>query len=161
MPNRRELVSALGFGAATLAMRPAWALEASPENASPAPWWLLAPLGRGSILKHGWVINDLGPIQSGASVLSLSGNRSLRIHICLHDGNPKGFAHSDMFDLIVMDHGKGVRSVPEDLAPTLLLLADRIRDNESMEVDDNQLGGISRLMTHSERVRAFGARQIN
>ena len=161
MPSRRQLVSALGFGAATLAIRPAWALEASPEHASPAPWWLIAPFNRGTVLKNGWVIDDLAPIHSGASVLSMSGNGRLRIHICLHDGSPKGFAHSDMFDLIVMDHGQGVKSVPEHLAPTLLLLADRIRDNEAVEVDENQLGGISRLMTHSERVRAFGARQIN
>ena len=161
MPSRRELVSALGFGAATLAMRPAWAIEGAPEPTSPAPWWLIAPLQRGSTLKDGWVIEDLDPIRSGAAVLSLSGNSRLRIHICLHDGRPKGFAHTDMFDLIVMDHGEGVRAVPENLAPTLLLLADRIRDNEAMEVDDNQLSGISRLMTHSERVRAFGARQIN
>jgi len=85
---------------------------------------------------------------------------SLRVHICLHDGKPKGIAYSELFDLIVMDHGRGVRPVPEELASALLLLADTMRENEWADVPKHQFDGIHRMMTHAERVRSFGASHL-
>jgi hypothetical protein len=161
MPTRRELVSVLGAGAATVAIRPTLALGEARESISASPWWLIAPLTPGSPLLDGWKVDHLGPITEGASVLSLTGNGSLRVHICLHQGRPKGFAYTELFDLIVMDHGRGVKDVPADLSPTLNLLERTIRDNESMEVGEAEFQGLTRLMTHSERVSAFGASKLN
>ena len=161
MPTRRELVSVLGFGSATMALHPALALGDSGGESSPEPWWLIAPLKEGSTLLNGWSVSGLGPIKDGAAVLTLGGNSRLRIHLCLHQGEPKGYANSELFDLIVMDHGHSVRTVPEDLAPVLLRLETIIRDNEAKELGSIEFDGLTRLMTHSERVQAFGADHLN
>lgn len=114
----------------------------------------------GTTLDGEWQITDLGPIQDGSSVLNLSHpeQESLRIHICLHAGSPKGFAHTELFDLIVIDHGRGVRKVPDDLAPALLQLAAAIQDNEL--ANNSAFAHVADMMTHKERVHAFGASQI-
>ena len=127
----------------------------------PAPWWLLQPLQVGSELEGQWNIEDLGPIEDGAAVLTIRRrNEALNVHICLHDGKPKGIAYSELFDLIVMDHGCGVRTVPENLSSALFILAEIIRQNEWADVPNTQLDGIHRMMTHSERVQSFGASHL-
>ena len=161
MQSRRSLIQTLAATTAGAlvgtAPAPVQAQEYGEGEQFAPPWWLLAPLGENDRLEDGWVLKDLSPIRDGATVLTLSRRKeSLRVHICLHDGSPKGLAFSELFDLIVMDHGRGVRRVPNDLSPTLLLLSDMIRENEWNDVPNHRLDGINRMMTHSERVRAFG-----
>jgi len=163
MQSRRKIMQ-------TLAATTAGAVVGTPVAAAKplgetdhyaAPWWLLAPLQEGEHLEDRWILHSLSPIKEGASVLTLQrGSTSLRIHICLHDGAPKGLAYSELFDLIVMDHGRGVRAVPEDLSPTLLFLSDIIRENEWNDVPNHRLDGINRMMTHADRVRAFGSSHL-
>jgi hypothetical protein len=127
--------------------------------AATAPWWLLAPLGEGSVLQDGWFISTLGAVSDGAAVLTLGHETEepLRVHICLYADMPRGYAHSDLFDLIVMDHGRGSRPVPRDLSPSLTVLETIIRNNEHREVTSEDVKGISHMMTHIERVHTFGS----
>ena len=162
MQSRRVLIQTIGATTAS-AMVGTPRVHARPTGADhyAPPWWLLAPLQTSERLKDGWVLDDLSPITEGASVLTLKRRgQSLRIHICLHDDAPRGLAYSELFDLIVMDHGRGVRTVPEDLSPTLHLLSDIIRENEWNDVPNHRLDGINRMMTHADRVRAFGASHL-
>lgn len=155
------MVSAFGLGTAALAVAPTSAVGSTDAHALPAPWWLLHPLSEGSRLRHGWSIHTLGSIHDGATVLTLNRTHApIRVHICLHDGDPKGFAHTTLFDLIVIDHGQGVRTVPDDLASNLMLLSEIISDNELQELRPDELSGISRFMTHTDRVGTFGAGHI-
>ena len=114
----------------------------------------------GTDLGSKWSIASLGPIVDGAAVIILSHphQEDVRIHLCLHEGKPKGYAHTDLFDLIVIDHGHGIRTVPDDLAPALLKLGRAIQDNEL--ANDSSFDQIADMMTHKERVAAFGAGQI-
>jgi len=166
MQSRRKILQSIGLGTAGAVLFTNGAGAASTESkhhgaSMPAPWWLIAPLGPESTLRGGWQVDALGPIEDGASVLSLRRrSESLNIHLCLHDGKPKGIAYSELFDLIVMDHGCGVRAVPENLASALLLLSEIIRQNEWSDVPNNQLDGIHRMMTHAERVSSFGASHL-
>ena len=162
MPTRREMFSAIGLGTAGMAVTPARAFQAESGTPSPAPWWLLAPLQTDSPLMDGWTVGELDNIVDGATVLTLRrGSDQLRVHVCLHDGTPRGYAHSELFDLIVMDHGRGVRDVPRDLAPSLNRLEAVIRDNETKEISQRRFSSLTRLMTHADRVDAFGADHLN
>ena len=155
------MVSAFGMGTAALAVSPVSAVGSTETPHVPPPWWLLHPLSKGSKLRHGWTVHTLGPIRDGATVLTLSrASNPLRIHICLHEGAPKGFAHTALFDLIVIDHGQGVRTVPDTLASNLMLLSEVISDNELKDLRPAELSGISRFMTHPDRVSTFGADHI-
>lgn len=162
MQSRREMLCAFGYTTAGVLLPTATATAGVFRNhVGPAPWWLLEPLGRTSDIEQGWKVHDLEEIKAGASVLTIErASQLLRVHICLHDGQPKGIASSDLFDLIVMDHGQGVRTVPPHLASALFALGDIMRENEWIDVPDHQRNGIKRMMTHSERVTTFGARNL-
>ena len=166
MQSRRHLLEMLGSGAvaAMFGKNAAFSsAQASPTNShldkTHTPWWLLAPLTVGSALQNGWTVKDLGPVSNGASVLTLShmAGQSVQIHICLHSDQPKGYAYTDLFDLIVMDRGHGIRPVAENLSPSLKTLETIIRDNEHGEVTFESERAIGHMMTHAERVKAFGS----
>ena len=159
MPTRRSILRTLS-AAPVLMASPAIRADTDAGTAHAPPWWLVAPMTAGTTLDGEWRITDLGPIQDGASVMQLSHpeQESLRIHLCLHEGSPKGFAHTELFDLIVIDHGRGVRKVPDDLAPALKQLAEAIQDNEL--ANNSAFAHVADMMTHKERVSAFGASQI-
>ena len=162
MQTRRTLLQAIGFGTAGAMLRsPPTQASHRVESDTPAPWWLIQPLEAGSPLGKDWNITKLGPVADGASVLTIhQKSESLNVHICLHDGKPKGIAYSELFDLIVMDRGRGVRIPPENLSTALFILADIIRQNEWADVPNTHLDGIHRMMTHPERVRSFGASHL-
>ncbi len=155
--TRRALLAALPALPASSALSGLGAFASTELSEASAPWWLLDPFYQGSSLVHGWTIIDLGPVVDGGAVITLKGPKEgpLRIHICLHDGKPKGYAHSQLFDLIVMDQGYGVREVPENLGSVLTLLSETIGDNELRTRPD--IDDIAGMMTHAERVRAYGA----
>ena len=151
--SRRTLLQTLP--AATLLASPK-ILAATAEPQGHAPWSLLKPLRVGDTLGKDCAITALGPIRDGGSVLTLSHplRGTVNIHLCLHDGNPRGFAYTALFDLIVMDQGHGVRTMPSDMAAVLLQLQRTICDNELEE--DLAIEEIAGMMTHAERVSAFG-----
>lgn len=181
MDTRRKLLKKIGLGtaAAGLAVSGHKALRAGePQQAQAAadpspppqvestaeagsgPWWLLAPLKRGSHLGHGWHLAHLGAVQRGASVLTLQSREGqvARVHLCQHQGAPKGLAHTELLDMVLMDGGKGDLETPESLGRVLLGLAGVMRDNELKHQGD--LAELGRMLSHDERVEAFGPESL-
>ncbi len=172
MPSRRDLLKNIGIGAAAVAagagsVQAAKAahkatLEAFASGGSTkgSPWWLIAPLQPGSHVGRGWAVASLSRVERGAAVLELRhrDGQSARLHVCGHDGRPKGLAHSALFDLVLMDGGRGDRRTPEGLGRALLGVADRIRKNEM--VDGADLDSVARMLPHEQRVELFGAETL-
>ncbi len=173
MESRRTFLKKLAVGTATAAAGPAAAVEVAEAALGervldtpllqtlfrgPAPWWLLAPLHKGSALGLGWYLADLGEVTRGASVLTLvhRSRRRARVHLCVHGGAPVGVAHSGLIDLVLMDDHDGSGATEEDLGRVILGLAARIRRNEK----SGELKGLARMMRHEERVAAFGAEEL-
>lgn len=81
-----------------------------------------------------------------------------RVHLCHHQGDPKGLAHSDLIDLVLMDGGRGDRATDESLGRVLMGLAAHIRDNELSA--DGDLGALARMQPHSDRVLDYGPENL-
>ena len=96
---------------------------------------------------------DLGPVVDGGAVLTLKGPGQpvTRVHLCLHDGNQEATHTHELFDLIVMDQGHGVREMPPDLAAVLTHLSETICDNELRP--DSAIGDIAAMMTQRSACR--------
>lgn len=170
MDSRRSVLQKLLVGTATAAAVPGTAtaaIEAVQAGTAgggfsgllpsgPAPWWLLDPVGMGSPLKFGWYVAGLSSVEQGAAVLTLAhaSGRKARVHLCAHDGRSRGLTSTRFVDLVLMDGGSGSFRTDELLGRVILGLAERIRRNESrVDADDRPL---VRMMTHDERVQAFG-----
>ena len=164
MASRRDLLKQLGMGMTALTVTgtaaikgPAFTAFAEEQSLAAAPWWLLAPLTTSTAVGKGWYIRTLGEITEGASILTLEhcDGDSKNVHICVHDGEPKGLAHTEFLDLILMDGGRGDKPTNENLGRVLLGIANRIRQNEL--VAQAEFGELARLQTHQERVEHYGA----
>lgn len=178
MDTRRKVLGKIGLGAAATGLvvgverrlRPAGTRPADGDGAAsdpgrvaardPAagdgPWWLLAPLSRGDHLGEGWFLAHLGPVRRGASVLTLQhrDGEVARVHLCYHDGTPRGLAHTTVLDLVLMDGGAGDKPTDENLGRVLLGLARVIRANEL--ADDDRLQQLAAMQPHAERVDTYG-----
>lgn len=177
MLSRRQLVGKLAAGTAGAAV--AWA--AIPQSArgatspaevnvgkpvagtevlpsmdaeAPAPWALIRPLVVGSPIGHGWSVADLTAVADGSCVLTMRNERGReqRVHLCRNDGNPQGLAHSERFDLVVMNGGRGDLPTEEGLAQAIAALAGVLAANEDGQ-QHRQLA--MALLPHAERVRSF------
>jgi hypothetical protein len=128
--------------------------------AGPAPWWLLNPIALGTPLKYGWYVAGLSGVERGAAVLSLAhaNGRKAQVHLCAHNGAPRGVAHSSLIDLVLMDGGTGSFRTDEKLGRVVLGLAERIRRNEADPSGD--LKPVARMLTHDQRVGAFGPESL-
>jgi len=169
MPTRRELLQKLGVGAASTAALGAGGvalathqatLEAFVSPSGKAPWWLLHPLKSGDDLGLGWKLGNLGPVERGASILELkhSSGVQARVHICTYESKPKGLAHTALFDLILMDGGRGNKPTEESIGRVLLTLAEQMSENEIQDRAD--LSRVKRMLSHTERVELFGAETL-
>ena len=167
MASRRDVLKKLGIGMAAVTVGTAAASKAETltafaegESLKNAPWWLLSPLTIGSSVGKGWKVKSLGSIEQGASILTLQNvdKREYNVHICVHDGMPKGLAYTEFLDLVLMDGGQGDRPTDEAFGRVLLGIAKRIRHNEleSQESFDE----LARLETHSERVGRYGPENL-
>jgi len=162
MGTRRQLLQGLGIGLiAGSAVTPglggaARSRQAKWTSDSP-PWWLIAPLTSGRSLGRGWRVDSLTKVHEGAAVLSLQhrDERTARVHICTHDGQPRGLAHSVLFDLVLMDGRQGKQSTEESLGRVLVQLARHIRRNE-LQSDDSHIASVKGLLTHDDRVILYG-----
>ncbi len=125
-------------------------------EAGDGPWWLLAPLTRGDHLGQGWFVAHLGAVERGASVLTLQHKQGqvARVHLCHHQGNPKGLAHTELLDMILMDGGQGDKPTDESLGRVLMGLARVVKVNELDAKGD--LRDLARMQPHAERVNAYG-----
>lgn len=159
MTTRRDALKQIGAAAvATSALAQtssASAALASSTVAPPAapPWALLAPLAEGSEL-GGWSLGELMPVRDGATVLVLHrGAEEARVHLCARRGEPAGLAHTDRFDLLLMNGGSGSTRSREDLGRVVLTLAERVSANSDEALAQHP--ELRALLTHSERVAAF------
>ena len=126
----------------------------------PAPWYLLAPFAMGSPLKFGWYIANLSSVERGASVLTLahSNGRRANVHLCAHNGSPRGVAHTNVVDLVLMDGGSGSFRTDEKLGRVIMGLAEVMRRNEADPRSD--LRPVAKMMTHDARVTTFGPESL-
>ncbi len=161
--NRRRVLGGMALGAALVASGTA---AASVENAATknafkggdgdAPWWMLSPLAPGAALARGWRVSSLSAVRKGASVLTLVHDTKgpIEVHLCAHDGSPRGVASTEFVDLIIMDGGHGTAPTDEELGRLVMDLAAKIRENEMDENGD--LRPISRMLPHDTRLDAYG-----
>ena len=165
MPTRREILTKIGAGAASTAALGTGGLalathnatlEALGSSAGQAPWWLVHPLHKGDTIGLGWSVSTLGPVHKGAAILELSHRtgQTARVHICTYEGKPKGLAHTALFDLILMDGGRGDKPTEETIGRVLMTLAEIIAENEIR--DEADLSKVTRMLTHTERVNLYG-----
>jgi len=134
------------------------ALEPQPaaaESAEPAPWALVAPLGAGSVVAHGWQLVDLTPVRDGSAVVTLQNARghAHRIHLCRNDGSPQGLVYTRRVDLVVMNQGYGELPTEEHFGQAVAALAHAVAANEATVAD----GVFAALLPHAERVERFAA----
>ncbi|MBX3025687.1 hypothetical protein KF840_12340 [bacterium] len=117
-------------------------------------WGLLAPLAAGAAVGEGWQVAELGPVQAGASVLTLAhaSGRTRRIHLCRNGGAPVGLVHTGAVDLVVMNGGAGEEPTEESLAQAVATVAHAVARNEAA-ADVAAVG----LLAHAERLERFGA----
>ena len=164
MPSRRFVLQALGVtAAAATALGPssATAAELASADVTAPPWWLLAPLEAGTRIGREWRVADLSAIAQGATILSLAhrDGRTARVHICARRGQPRGLAHTGLFDLVLMDGGQGDLPTDESLGRVLKQVARRIRRNELL-VDDEGLRSVVRLQSHPDREAQYGPQAL-
>jgi len=124
------------------------------------PWWLIAPLGPGISVGHGWTVRDLTPVDRGATVLALERRDGTRahVHVCRRRGAARGLAHTQHLDLVLMNGGDGSLPSDETLGRVLLTIAKRIRRNERLATAE--LTALADLMSHDDRVRRFGGQAL-
>ena len=169
METRRDVLKKLGaaavVGSSVATAAPALA-KSDPAQAAldaaastPAatlepPWTLLAPLTAGSAIGQ-WTLQELSPVHDGASVVTLANDSGdlARIHICLNGGSPRGLAHTERFDLLLMNGGDGGTPSQEHLARVLSVLAGHVSSNGDAALISHP--ELRQLMTHDERVAAF------
>jgi hypothetical protein len=166
MSTRRQLIQGLGIGlVAGSAATPALARRAHVRRAAWAtdlpPWWLISPLTAGQQVGPTWSVGNLEVVREGAAVLTLvtGDERQARVHICAHEGRPRGLVHTALFDLVLMDGGQGDRPTDESLGRVLMQLGRHIRRNE-IRSDDAQIGSVTGLLSHDERVALFGPEHL-
>ena len=164
LPTRRGVLYGIASGAAVAASGTAAAVSPGIPlfNAGVAdpPWWILSPLQRGSRLKNGWAVKDLSGVRKGAAVLTVEHSRfgTSEVHLCTHEGKPKGVVHTALVDLVVMDGGDGDKATNESLGRMLMDLAQRMHRNELDEFAD--LKPLSYMLKHDQRVDAYGPENL-
>jgi len=163
-PTRRGVLYGLVTGAAVVASGTAAASGSAIPLVSPgvgnAPWWILNPMKRGSQLKNGWFIQDLSGVRQGASILTVKHAQHgiVDVHLCAHDGQPKGVVYTALVDLVVMDGGNGDKATNESLGRMLMDLAKRMHRNELAEFAD--LRPLSHMLKHDQRMEAYGPENL-
>lgn len=172
MTTRRDILRSMGLGAAALAATVSTAARAASTlaptarafadgtSSSVSPWWIVAPLKVGSSVGKGWRLQALSSVQQGAARIELAhaDGRAVSVHVCARQGRARGVAHTALFDLITMDGRDGEAPTPEDLGRVLVTLAKRIRANEQRQL--GSLQPFSALMSHEQRVAAYGPQQL-
>lgn len=160
--TRRHFVGAVMAGAALASAGAVGDAEAvSLPAGDVAPWWLVAPLTRGSELVAGWVLGDLAAPHRGAVVVTLvhPERGATEVHLSGIDGTPRGVASSHFLDFIVMDGGEGDRMTDPGLAAATEALACAVRRAEAQASSDPEL--LARLLPHADRVGRWGATDLS
>lgn len=114
---------------------------------------LLAPLCIGDEVGLGFRLEDVTGVQAGASVLTLRrGSQFFRVHLCLRDGGPRGLAHTEALDFLLMNDGDGNHLTEERLARVVNVLASLVRKNEQAGAPTPK-----GLLSHATRAESFAS----
>jgi hypothetical protein len=161
--SRRDLLKTFAVGAAVAGTTGAVtvAVQHAFVQDGPAPWWLFSPLGRGTSLALGWYVHDLSAVVKGASVLTLrsSSGSEASIHLCAHNGSPRGIAYTELVDFVLMDGRNANARTDERLGRIVLGLGKLVARNETNPNGD--LWPLANMLTHAERVELFGPEDIS
>lgn len=147
--SRRGLAKLVGAASVVGTAGAAQAATAVPKAASatgPAPWALIAPFKAGDELGFGWRIEDLGLTPRGTAQLVLAhvgGKRKARVDLCRREGAPRGLAHTDTLDLMLMNGATGSMRSDEALGRALLAFAARLQTSPQSQE-------LASLMAHDE-----------
>lgn len=151
MENRRAFLRMSAFGLATATMVAGRGSSPAPPGpvAGAPPLWLVAPLGVGDAVGLGWRLARVYPAIQGAVTLNLAHDdgRTARVDVCLREGPPRGPAHTEYLDFIVMDGGDGRAPMDESLGRAVRRLAAIVGDNEDIDVSS-----LAALEPHADRV---------
>lgn len=119
---------------------------------------VFSPLGPNTVVYEGFVIADLY-VQGFAVVIELenSSNDHLRIDVCRRDPlEPIGIAHSEQFDLILMNNGAGSSATPAQVERIARMIAAVLRRTEvSLPF------GAAELHTHGQRLALFETHKLH
>ena len=157
--KRRDLLKGLAVGATAASLPVSLAApelaHAAIENPGNGPWWLLAPLQPGQEVAFGWHLGLFEAHDRGALILNVHNvdGRNARVHLCYHQGAPRGVGHTELLDFILMDGGDGASPTEESVGRVVRGLATVAAQNELREGAVEEL---ARLMTHAERVERYG-----
>ncbi len=114
---------------------------------------LIAPLSIGAEIGLGWRLVALSGVDAGAAAMTLrKGTRFARLHICRRDGRPRGMAHSDGLDFLLMNDGDGANPTDEGLARAVNVLSQLVTKNERAGARVPQ-----GLLSHAARLEAFAS----
>jgi hypothetical protein len=93
------------------------------------PWHLLAPFGPGAPLGDGWVIESLGSVSHGSATLVLQHGEKgqVRVSVCPIVDAPRGIAHTEHLDFLLMNEGSGRMPTERSIAVALVALAAALR----------------------------------
>ena len=140
----------------TLAISPR--IDEASAAAAPPPWELLRPLTAGASVARGWRLAELGPVQHGASVVTLvnARGRSYRVHICRNDGTPRGLIYTRRLDLVVMNGGRSDLPTEEGFGQAVARLAHVLAKNERRVATDV----LAEFLPHTERMQRFAGAQL-
>jgi len=163
MKTRRDLLKKMGAGVAIGTAGGYSALQLTsflqPQQKPSSPNWLFGE-GFESGGDYSWSVDNMSPIERGACIMTLQSKsgESARVHICSHDGQPMGVAHSAFLDFVLMDGGDGQQPTNEELGCKILNLARHVLLNElkMSDSDLNQIdGALAQLETHSSRLEQY------
>jgi hypothetical protein len=133
------------------------AAQAASSQQQTELWALMAPYVAGSTVGLGWSVQGLSSATPGAALLTLehdSGEHAA-VHLCGRAGDPRGVAHTDQIDMILMNRGDGQQPTDEGIGRVLKTLAANMRQNERRGAVVSR----SRLMPHAMRTGHFGSRR--
>lgn len=147
--SRRGLAKLVGaasvVGTASVAQAATPAPKVTPA-AGPALWALIAPFKAGDELGFGWRIEALGLTERGSAQLVLvqgAGKRKARVDLCRRQGEPRGVAHTEALDLMLMNGAAGSMRSDEALGRALRAFAARLETSP-------QLQELASLTAHDE-----------
>lgn len=127
-------------------------VEAEPD--APAPWWLLAPWGRGSHIAFGWHLQQVSPVIRGGFelVLARQDGARARVAACRSTGRARGVVQNDAFDLVLVNFGAGDRRTDEPLARVMTVVAAVMQQNAKA----GDASTLAYVLPYEQRVHRFG-----
>ena len=154
MKTRRDLLKKMGVGAAVGAVGGYSAIQMTPflepQQKGSAPYWLFGE----AFNENGdqdWSVSHLSAIERGACVMTLrsKNGEEARVHICSHDGQPIGVAHTAFLDFVLMDGGDGALPTNEEIGIKIMVLARHVLLNE-LKMPESELNQIDGALAHLE-----------